>query len=184
VSDDQGFAARRLRRRRRGWRAHCATYYKGVPTGASMDWARGAVRFPSVEQLVHRNPAGTSPLPRRGAAAIRAFADEGLLLDGSVYRRWEIRAEAVRASAARLIGARPHEIAFVRSTSEGLSLVASGLAWERGDNVVTVADEYPSNIYPWFGLRRLGVETRLLARPQLSFGADPIAGLMAVATRG
>jgi selenocysteine lyase/cysteine desulfurase len=129
------------------------------------------------------NHAGISPLPRRVAAAIRAFADEGLLLDGSVYRRWEIRAEAVRASAARLIGARPHEVAFVRSTSEGLSLVASGLAWESGDNVVTVADEYPSNIYPWFGLRRLGVETRLLARPQLRFGADAIAGLIDARTR-
>jgi selenocysteine lyase/cysteine desulfurase len=106
-----------------------------------------------------------------------------LLLDPTLYKRWEARAEAVRAAAGRLIGARAHEIAFVRSTSEGLSLVASGLSWQRGDNVVTVADEYPSNVYPWFGLRRWGVETRLLARPRLRFGPDEIASLVDSRTR-
>jgi selenocysteine lyase/cysteine desulfurase len=89
----------------------------------------------------------------------------------------------VRAAAAQLIGARAHEIAFIRNTSEGLSLVASGLDWQPGDNVVTVADEYPSNVYPWFGLQRLGVETRLLARPGLRFGADDIAPLIDRRTR-
>jgi selenocysteine lyase/cysteine desulfurase len=105
------------------------------------------------------------------------------LLDGAVYQGWERRAEEVRAAAARLIGARASEIAFVRSTSEGLSLVASGLAWEPGDNVVSVADEYPSNVYPWFGLQRFGVETRLLARPRLRFTADDVAAVVDARTR-
>ena len=148
-----------------------------------MDWTRWREEFPSAARLVHMNHAGISPLPRRVAAAICKFADEGLLLDRAVYQRWEERAEAVRAAAARLIGARPTEIAFVRNTSEGLSLVAAGLPWQRGDNVITLADEYPSNVYPWFGLRRLGVETRLLARPQLRFGADDVAALMDRRTR-
>jgi selenocysteine lyase/cysteine desulfurase len=129
------------------------------------------------------NHAGISPLPRRVAAAIRAFADEAVLLDRAVYQRWEARADAVRASAARLIGARAGEIAFVRNTSEGLSLVAAGLAWQAGDNVVGLADEYPSNVYPWFGLRRLGVETRLLARSHLRFGADDVAAMIDARTR-
>ena len=140
---------------------------------ARMDWTQWRAEFPSAARQVHMNHAGISPLPRRVAAAIRAFADEGLLLDGD--RLPALGGSAPRRcapAAARLIGARAREIAFVRSTSEGLSLVASGLAWRAGDNVVTVADEYPSNVYPWFGLRRFGVETRLLARPQLRFGCD------------
>jgi cysteine desulfurase/selenocysteine lyase len=150
---------------------------------ASMDWTRWRAEFPSAGRQVHMNHAGISPLPQRVAAAVRTFAEQALLLDAAVYRGWEARADAVRAAAARLIGARPHEIAFVRSTSEGLSLVASGLAWQPGDNVVTVADEYPSNVYPWFGLQRLGVETRLLARPGLRFGADEVADLIDARTR-
>lgn len=148
-----------------------------------MDWTLWRAEFPSAARQVHMNHAGISPLPQRVGTAIRTFADEAVLLDAAVYRRWEGRAEEVRAAAARLIGARAHEIAFVRSTSEGLSLVASGLAWEPGDNVVTVADEYPSNVYPWFGLRRLGVETRLLARPQVRFGPDDIAAMIDGRTR-
>jgi selenocysteine lyase/cysteine desulfurase len=148
-----------------------------------MDWTRWRAEFPSAAQHVHMNHAGISPLSRRVGAAIRTFTDEAVLLDGAVYRRWEARAEAVRGAAARLIGVRTHEIAFVRSTSEGLSLVASGLSWEPGDNVVTVADEYPSNVYPWFGLRRLGVETRLVERPQLRFGIDDLAAMVDRRTR-
>ena len=150
---------------------------------ARMDWTRWRAQFPSAARQVHMNHAGISPLPQRVGAAIQTFADEAVLLDAAVYRRWETRAEEVRAAAARLIGARAHEIAFVRSTSEGLSLVASGLAWEPGDNVVTIADEYPSNVYPWFGLRRLGVETRLLARTQARFGPDDVAAVIDGRTR-
>ena len=46
-----------------------------------------------------------------------------------------------------------------------------------------MADEYPSNVYPWFGLQRFGVETRLLARPGARFGADDIAPLIDRRTR-
>jgi selenocysteine lyase/cysteine desulfurase len=148
-----------------------------------MDWRQWREEFPSATRQVHMNHAGIAPLPRRVAAAIRLFADQALLLDRTVYQGWEARAEEVRAAAARLIGAHAHEIAFVRSTSEGLSLVASGLAWQAGDNVVAVADEYPSNVYPWFGLRRFGVETRLLARPQRRFGAADVAALIDRRTR-
>jgi len=148
-----------------------------------MDWVRWREEFPSAARLVHLNHAGLSPLPRRVAAAIRTFADEGVLLDRAVYRRWEARAEAVRALAARLIGAQAHEIAFVRNTSEGLSLVASGLPWQAGDNVVTVADEYPSNVYPWLGLRRFGVETRLVTRSSPRFSAADVAALIDRRTR-
>lgn len=160
-----------------------AIYIERATAVASMDWTRWRAEFPSAERQVHMNHAGISPLPRRVAEAIRAFAEDGLILDGEIYRRWEQRADAVRDAAARLIGARAREIAFVRSTSEGLSLAASGLEWRTGDNVVTVADEYPSNVYPWFGLRRFGVETRLLQRPQLCFGCDEIATVVDARTR-
>jgi cysteine desulfurase/selenocysteine lyase len=129
------------------------------------------------------NHAGISPSPQRVATAIRRFADESLLLDGATYKRWEARAEAVRAAAARLVGARPHEIAFVRNTSDGISLVASAISWRAGDNVVALADEYPSNVYPWFGLERFGVTTRLVPRPGLRFAAADLAELIDERTR-
>lgn len=120
------------------------------------------------------NHAGVSPWSTPVATAVRTFADEALVVDGRTYQRWEQRVEGVRAAFARLIGAAAADVAFVQNTSEGLSLVAAGLDWRSGDNVVVMAEEYPSNVYPWWGLRRWGVETRMVPRPQLRFGVDDV----------
>jgi selenocysteine lyase/cysteine desulfurase len=150
---------------------------------ATIDRSAWRTEFPSTADQVHMNHAGLAPLPRRVAAEIRAFADEAERISRPIYAGWCARAEAVRSSMARLIGARPTEIAFVKNTAEGLSLIAAGFAWEAGDNVVAVADEYPSNVYPWLGLARRGVETRLAARRGLRVGIDEIAAVIDARTR-
>jgi selenocysteine lyase/cysteine desulfurase len=61
---------------------------------------------------------------------------------------------------ARLIGASHEEIAYVASTTHGIGLVAEGFPWREGDNVVTAAEEYPSNLYPWMNLADRGVGLR------------------------
>jgi selenocysteine lyase/cysteine desulfurase len=71
-------------------------------------------------------------------------------------------ADTVREKVARLIGASNESVAITRSTSHGLSILANGLTWAPGDNVVCVAGDYPSNVYPWMALERHGVQTRLV----------------------
>jgi selenocysteine lyase/cysteine desulfurase len=44
----------------------------------------------------------------------------------------------------------------------GLSLVAAGLHFRRGDNILIYQDDYPSNVYPWLALAQRGVKVRLL----------------------
>jgi len=148
-----------------------------------MDWDRWRHEFPITERCTHFNHAGVSPVSRRVAAAVTAFINEAMVVDAAVQRRWEERAEEIRASMARLIGARADEIAFVKNTSEGISLVAAGLDWRSGDNVIAVDGEYPSNVYPWFGLRRWGVETRLVRPVQGCVRADDVAALADARTR-
>ncbi len=46
------------------------------------------------------------------------------------------------------------EIAFVKNTSEGISIVANGIDWQWGDRIVTTNVEYPANIYPWMEVAR------------------------------
>ena len=73
---------------------------------------------------------------------------------------WERKIQAIRGQAARLITAHPDEIAFVNSTTHGIGLVAEGFPWRSGDSVVTAAEEYPSNLYPWMNLSDRGVTLR------------------------
>jgi cysteine desulfurase/selenocysteine lyase len=67
----------------------------------------------------------------------------------------------VRGRVAELLAVGPESITFTKNTTAGLGLVAAGLDWETGDNIVGVDREFPANIYPWMGLKRKGVDLRL-----------------------
>jgi selenocysteine lyase/cysteine desulfurase len=105
--------------------------------------------FPVTRKYVYLNHAAVSPLSTRVRDAMAGLIDD-IALNGSVnYRDWLDVYERTRASAARLVSARPAEIAFMRNTSGAISAIANGIAWREGDNVVTTAVEFPANIYPW-----------------------------------
>src|SRR5260370_24146458 len=70
---------------------------------------------------------------------------------------WERLRGQVRSRVAELISAGAESITFVKNTTAGLGLVAAGLDWEAGDNIVRGDREVPSNIYPWMCLERKGV---------------------------
>jgi cysteine desulfurase/selenocysteine lyase len=117
--------------------------------------------FPVCDGKTFLAHAGVSPLPRRVVDAMKQYMEacthdhqENVLPD-------EVVSET-RVLAARLIEAGEGEIAFVGSTSMGLAMVAAGLHWERGDNVVCYRDDYPANVYPWMDLAWRGVETRFV----------------------
>ncbi len=116
--------------------------------------------FPVTRRFAYLAHAAHSPTSTRVAEAQQAFIEEQMTTGIPVFDRWEARLAAVRQSAARLIGATPQEIAFVKNTSHGLLHIANGLPWQAGDNIVTADLEFPSNVYPWLNLQRLGVETR------------------------
>ena len=120
-------------------------------------------QFPSTAACVHFNHAGVAPVSRRVADAVASFIADARDFGTLHYGAWERRAEEVRAAAARLVGAAADELAFVASTSDGLSILATGFPWTHGDSVVTAAGEFPANVYPWWGLSARGVETRMAA---------------------
>ena len=135
-------------------------------------WNRTRSFFPVTRDLVYLNHAGVAPISTRVEEALRRYGAEASRRGAFDYARvYDAEIERVRQRAAVLIGARPDEIAFVKNTTEGLGLVAAGLEWREGDQVVTCDLEYPSNVYPWWSLRSRGVETRML---RSSRGALPL----------
>ena len=130
-----------------------------ILTGTELATLRS--RFPITSTHTYLNHAGMCAPPRESA---RAAADLAHLHSATADLRWlerNRRFEEVRALAARLMGAaRPEEVAFLGNTSDALSVVAAGLDWREGDNIVGAEGEYPSNVYPWLALGRQGVEYR------------------------
>ena len=118
--------------------------------------------FPVTENRIFFDHAKVSPLPNRVREAVNAFVEDTSSFGTANYTDWMARVESVRESFARLIHADASEVAFVKNTSEGISIVANGLDWKSGDNVVIPDIEFPANVYPWWNLKRLGVETRFV----------------------
>ncbi len=118
--------------------------------------------FPVTQGRVFFDHACVAPLPARVREAIETFAADACLQGTANYSRWMQHVESVRASFARLIHAETPEVAFIKNTSEGISLVANGLDWREGDNVVVPDIEFPANVYPWLNLKRRGVATRFV----------------------
>src|ERR671939_227885 len=105
--------------------------------------------FPITQRFIYFNHAAVSPPPITTIRAVEAQLKD-VNENGSVnFRSWLAVKERARELLASLLGARPEQVAFVRNTSDALSTVANGLAWQPGDNVVTFRREFPSNIYAW-----------------------------------
>ncbi len=113
--------------------------------------------------MAYLNHAGVAPISSRVQEALARYAGEASRSGAWRYGEfYDAEIERVRGRAAELLGATPEEVAFVKNTTEGLGLVATGLDWQRGDQVVTCDLEYPSNVYPWWSLAERGVETVML----------------------
>ncbi|MCB1761812.1 MAG: aminotransferase class V-fold PLP-dependent enzyme [Gammaproteobacteria bacterium] len=115
------------------------------------------------EKLIYLNHAAVSPWPLVTTEAVKAFAAENARYGATNYPRWLQVETTLRQQLARLINAPDADaISLLKSTSEGLSLVAYGLDWQAGDNVVIFRQEFPSNRLVWESLQSRGVETRLI----------------------
>jgi selenocysteine lyase/cysteine desulfurase len=117
--------------------------------------------FPVVTEKIFLAHAGVCPLPRRVVDAVTDYTLFAALGDQE-EAFLGVRIMRCRQLAAHLLNAQPDEIAFVGPTSNGLSYVASGLKFRRGDNILIYHDDYPSNVYPWMALAERGVQVRLM----------------------
>ncbi len=59
---------------------------------------------------------------------------------------------------AALISTSPDRIAFVDNTSNGLNILAQGLKWKPGDEIILNDIEFPANVYPFLNLQNRGVK--------------------------
>ena len=128
--------------------------------------------FPIVERGVYFDNATLGPPPLRHVRAVTNFleqmAHQGLddlfdISDGGV--------DQVRKKAASLLRCQPSHVLFARSTSHGISLVAEGLEWNEGDEVVLYELDHPAGVFPWLNLADRGVRVRFI-KDRGRFGFD------------
>lgn len=147
----------------------------GPLTSQAVDWDLFRRQMPGARQWTDFDHAAVAPLSGPAQETLVGWADEASRQGAANYSAWMDGIERLRTSAARLIGAQKEEIALVGNTTAGINLVAEGFPWRPGDNVVTRADEFPSNQYPWLHLADRGVEIRRIPTSGGSNDLDRLA---------
>lgn len=110
-------------------------------------------RSSAKSDLVYFDSAATSLKPKQVISAVTNFYEEHTSsVSRSSHRNAEITNCAVsnaRESIAALIGSAPDEIIFTANCTDGLNLLAQGLALTFDDEVIVSVGEHHSNILPW-----------------------------------
>jgi cysteine desulfurase / selenocysteine lyase len=122
--------------------------------------------FPISKSRIFMAHAAVTAMAGPVAEAMNRFI-QGHTEDFPDYSETLTLIRQTRESAARLVNASPEEIALLGPTSLGLSLVANGIGWRPGDEIVCYLDDYPANVYPWINLRNKGVVVRFIEPAQV-----------------
>lgn len=133
--------------------------------------------FSLSESIIHLNHAAVAPWPQRTVDAVTRFAKENAELGSRNYPQWLLLQSRLREQLQQLINAPSwKDVALLKNTSEGLSVIAFGLTWNTGDNIVSSNEEFPSNRVVWEALASEGVELR---QAEIGSVDDPEAALFA-----
>ncbi|HLE24339.1 MAG TPA: aminotransferase class V-fold PLP-dependent enzyme [Thermodesulfobacteriota bacterium] len=134
--------------------------------------------FPVTKSYIYLDHAGVAPVSLSVKRAVEKFLSEATKSGMFNYKQWMDRVEEIRKKCATFIGADPEEIAFVKNTSHGISMVAEGLDWKEGDNLLICEKDFPSNIYPWLNLKRKGIEIGVVPSQNGRILIEDIEGLI------
>jgi selenocysteine lyase/cysteine desulfurase len=140
-------------------------------------------QFPITSTFSYLDHAGIAPVSRGVQREIERFLSSSAGSGAFDLPEWLRMVERTRGLAARIVNAGSDEIAFVRSTSHGLSIVAAGLDWSKGDNVLVYEKEFPANLFPWMHLKQKGVEVRLFGSTEGRIDPRTVAEKMDGRTR-
>ncbi len=126
--------------------------------------------FPELDHLVHLNSAAISLIPMRSRRALEEGLKDSELANEKWQENREKREYRTRINIAKMINASHTDIGIVTNTSEGINIVAQGIDWKKGDNVVLTDVEFPGNVLPWMYLEKRGVSVEII---KTEYGSDP-----------
>ena len=142
--------------------------------------------FPLLSEVCYLDSAATSLSPEPVLDAMLEYEHRFRANAGrGVHRIAQQASQKYRDAhlkVRKFIHADEGELVFTRNSTEAINSVASGLPWQKGDQVITTLLEHHSNLLPWMRLRkRYGIDLRLIT-PARDGTLDP-AALEAIITK-
>ncbi len=139
--------------------------------------------FGPFDGRVWLNCAHQGPLPRAAAAAAQEAIAWKLAPHHLTTERFQEVPRRLRQALGRLLGVSPDDVVLGNSASYGLHLLANGIPWRPGDEVLLVAGDFPSDLLPWLALEKKGVTLRFLEPRGPVLEADELLPHLTAASR-
>ncbi len=112
--------------------------------------------FPITKQTIYLNSASQAPLNTLVNDKLQAYLKSELnFVDKKGFNR-----DDIRIPLSKILGGCPEEYALTTSTGVGLGMIAQGIDFNKGDNIILPEKEHWNNSFPWLNLESLGVEIR------------------------
>jgi len=132
--------------------------------------------FPISEGVIHLNSAAMSLIPHSAVDALLKSLKDGETANEQWMKNRVEREDRARQHSAKMINGSQEDVCMIANTSEGINIIAQGLAWKKGDNVVLTDAEFPGNVLPWLNLRKQGVAVTVV---RAEYGKDPTERIFA-----
>jgi cysteine desulfurase/selenocysteine lyase len=150
-------------------------------TSLQTDWRQ---EWFEIEDATYLNLAGQSPMPKVSIRAVQAALEAKKYPHHMPDSTFFEVPNRVRASIAKLIGAKPAEIAVTSGASSGVMAVAYGLTWKPGDEVITAKGEFPLQYTAWKPMEeREGLKLKIVAPRERFISADDLIAAITPRTR-
>ncbi len=148
-----------------------------------IDLKRARSYFDLNKDIVYLNHASHGPLPLPARKAYDHYLDSWQKTEHDHDVESFSIIKELRGKLANMIGADPQRLGLSYNTTSGLSLIASGYPWRKGDNVVLSEGEFPACVYPWVSLKRIGVELKFARANRGFIDEDSLMALVDKNTR-
>lgn len=114
--------------------------------------------FPHINKgITYLNHAATGPLSQRVLDVMNEFFKSRSEESIDDYPGFVKITEETKEIIAALLNVDSKRIAFGDNTTNGMNLIAQGLKWLKGDEIILNDIEFPANIYPFLNLQKRGV---------------------------
>ncbi|GAC1626207.1 MAG: aminotransferase class V-fold PLP-dependent enzyme [Candidatus Acidiferrum sp.] len=130
-------------------------------TSLQTDWRQ---EWFGIEDAAYLNAAGQAPMPKVSLKAVQTAIEWKTYPHKMPDTAYFDVPNQIRASIAKLIGAKAEEIALTTGASAGAAALAYGLEWRKGDEILVAKGEFPLQYATWKPMEeREGAKVRVVA---------------------
>jgi len=121
-----------------------------------MDITKIRSLFPITKEATYLNSASQAPLNTCVQNKLEAYLKSEITFEG----KKGFNRDDIRIPLANLLGGSSEEYALTTSTGVGLGMIAKGIDFKKGDNIIIPEKEHWNNAFPWLNLESKGVAIR------------------------